>query len=481
MWYFVAMRRNWALVLSLSGALSGLVGCGQAVTETSPAEGPAPTSEPAPAPSTPNRGEVAAEEAPTPPAPTPAEVLPELELLHAVPSRVSVSSAYRDDPAQVARLVDGDLETAWNSRTGDLVGAWIELELPLHVTVRAIAITPGYTHVTPRADLFPGNHRISRVRIHREGAVLAEHDLDVERREPVELPVNAGGGRYRVEVLATVPGTHDDWQETCVSELRVLGTAAQGRAGASTPVTSVGALTGSLEDAELATEAAEDAELDAELEAMTIEQYGDLLEDWIGYVAGLSPELDQDDFDASPTARDNIERLARERREILHGAAEIFEERDAARGQALERRAAGPDGLWAGRVTDLEALLDGYEALLGPTRRCEVATRRADVSAQTLRSLLDTYSMLLDVDLEGGYGPDGRRLSGARRIELRDARTAAQAFLGRLQSAGVREDAESLPARGRTALLESTDPGPAALASDWASTRRELERARDCP
>jgi hypothetical protein len=470
------MRSSGPVALSWLTALLVLIGCGESAPAEAPPADPAAGSAPAPT----EAPTPAGSEAPPAAPPEPAAALPELELLHAVPSRVAVSSAYRDDATQVGRLVDGDLETAWNSRTGDLVGAWIELELPTDVAVRAIAITPGFTHVTPRADLFPGNHRVSRVRIHRDGAVLAEHDLDVERREPIELPVHAGGGRYRIEVLTTVPGTRTDWQETCVSELQVLGTAPLGRAGSSSPVTSVGELAGSLEDVELAAEAAADGALDAELVALNIEEYGDLLTDWAVYVAGLSPELDQDEFEEeSRTTPESRERIYGERHGHFHYAAGLLQHVDAARAQAMEERASHPDGLWAGRVEDLEALLDGYEAMFGPARRCDAAALRAHASAQTLRSLLDTYIMLLDVDLEGGYYAHGS-LSSARRAALRDARTAAQALLTQLGRAGVREDAESLPARGRTVLLESAEAGPPALASDWASTRRELERARDC-
>src|SRR5262245_35308962 len=73
---------------------------------------------------------------------TPAEV----ELLHAVPAVVAVSSTVANQNDKPEHLVDGRLETAWNSRTGDLVGGWIAFRLPRDVTVKKIKLTAGYVH-----------------------------------------------------------------------------------------------------------------------------------------------------------------------------------------------------------------------------------------------------------------------------------------------------------------------------------------------
>jgi len=110
-------------------------------------ETPTPPAEPRVTPSKTTRAEEPAR---------PAEQ--EVDLLHAVQTEAGVSSAYRDDVSQVARLFDGDLETTWNSRTGDLAGSWIEISLPEDVTVTAIEITAGYTKVDGDRDLFTGNH-----------------------------------------------------------------------------------------------------------------------------------------------------------------------------------------------------------------------------------------------------------------------------------------------------------------------------------
>lgn len=166
----------------------------------------------------------------------------DVDLLRAVATDLAVSSTYRNQRSQVASLVDGSLETAWNSRTGELAGAWIEVRIPASARVSAIQLTAGFTHVTPRADLFPGNHRVRRVRVSRDGVVLGEHTLEVESRALQSLPVSGPGGVYRVEIVEVLPGSRTDWREVCISELRVLGSDAAARAGRRLPRTAVGAL-----------------------------------------------------------------------------------------------------------------------------------------------------------------------------------------------------------------------------------------------
>ena len=174
-------------------------------------------------------------EGPTPPAEP-------IDLLRGARTALAVSSAYRDKQGQVARLVDGLLETAWNSRTGDLVGAWIEVRLPADATVTSIALTSGFTKATKTSDLFAGNHRVSKVRVSRGGQEVGIFDLDTESRELQTLPVKGGGGIYRIEILGVVPGTKTRWREVCISELRVMGHAPVTNAGKRFPNFDIGEL-----------------------------------------------------------------------------------------------------------------------------------------------------------------------------------------------------------------------------------------------
>lgn len=165
-----------------------------------------------------------------------------IDLLRATRASLAVSSAYRDDVAQVHALVDGDLETAWNSRTGELEGAWIEARVPDDASVTSIALTAGFTRRTARADLFEGNHRVARVRVLREGAELGVFPVDPSSREIQSLPVSGPGGRYRIELVELVPGSRADWREACISELRVLGHAPGAIAASASPTVAIGAL-----------------------------------------------------------------------------------------------------------------------------------------------------------------------------------------------------------------------------------------------
>ncbi|MBX7192711.1 MAG: hypothetical protein K1X94_11665 [Sandaracinaceae bacterium] len=166
----------------------------------------------------------------------------DVDLLHAVGTDLAVSSTYRNQRSQADALIDGDLETAWNSRTGELTTSWIEVRVPATAHVSAIAMTAGFTHQSARADLFTGNHRVRRVRVSRDGVVLGEHTLDPQQRGLQSIPVSGPGGVYRVEIVETLPGSRTDWREICISELRVMGTDPGARPGQRIPRVAVGTL-----------------------------------------------------------------------------------------------------------------------------------------------------------------------------------------------------------------------------------------------
>jgi hypothetical protein len=165
------------------------------------------------------------------PAPGPAPAAPPdaaaaaqpVELLHAVPSTVAVSSTVDNAAILPEHLVDRDLETAWNSRTGD-TGAWIAVRVPREVHVDRIRMSAGFTHQDPKGDLFTMNQRIQQVRVSRAGTVILEQRLDPGSRNLQELPIDAAGGDFRIEVTELIPGTEASWREVCVSELEVWGT-----------------------------------------------------------------------------------------------------------------------------------------------------------------------------------------------------------------------------------------------------------------
>lgn len=201
--------------------------------------------------------------------PPAAPATPAVDLLHAVSAEVAVSSVYRDQASQAAHLVDGDAETAWNSRTGELVGAFIEVRLPANVEVESVALIPGFARVRGDNDLFLGNHRVARVRVLRDGAEVGTFPVDTSSRTLVRLPVRGGGGVYRIEVTEVLPGSRPSWQETCISELAIFGRAPDARAGSRLPRTGVGTLPPPRPDASTLDRAAVGASLRRELTQLT--------------------------------------------------------------------------------------------------------------------------------------------------------------------------------------------------------------------
>lgn len=146
-----------------------------------------------------------------------------VNLLASVPSTVAVSSTVANANLVPEHLVDGKLSTAWNSKTGELVGAWIAVRLPADVQIKTIKLTAGFVHKNQSGDLFTLNPRIKKVRISRAGQFVVEQTLDVENRGLQEIAVDMPGGDFEIRVLEVVPGSKPNWRETCISELEVWG------------------------------------------------------------------------------------------------------------------------------------------------------------------------------------------------------------------------------------------------------------------
>jgi hypothetical protein len=155
--------------------------------------------------------------------PFPAVPAAVVSLLDLVPSKVAVSTTVDNPRDFPEHLVDGRMETAWNSKTGDLNG-WVAFRVPPDVHVDRIELTVGFNKRSGAVDLFTSNHRITRVRIVRDKVPLKEVSLDPNVRELQLIPIDGPGGEYEVRVLQTLPGTNKAWRELVVSELRVMGT-----------------------------------------------------------------------------------------------------------------------------------------------------------------------------------------------------------------------------------------------------------------
>lgn len=136
----------------------------------------------------------------------PAAMVADVELLHRAGAKVTVSSVVVNPKIHPGDLIDGDRGTAWNSRTGELDGAWIAFRVPAGAHVTRIAMTVGFTGKGPEGDYFVMNRRIREVRVTRDGDKPRRFVLDPASRELQSLPVDGPAGDYRIEVVATVPG-----------------------------------------------------------------------------------------------------------------------------------------------------------------------------------------------------------------------------------------------------------------------------------
>ena len=165
------------------------------------------------------------------------------DLLHTTEARLAVSSTVANPHDRAEHIADGRLDTAWNGKTGDLVGAWFGFRVPQATRVRIIELTVGYAATSKRGeDLFAANHRIARVRVSRDGKALFEHAFDPDVREYQPITLDEAGGDFRIDVLAVKAGTRPEWRELVISELRVFGIAGSAKqAVESAPRVRVGA------------------------------------------------------------------------------------------------------------------------------------------------------------------------------------------------------------------------------------------------
>lgn len=428
--------------------------------------------EPPPAPVATDEAAPQADEAPT--SAEPAEVAepeaPPVDLLQSVATDLAVSSAYRGQAAQLPRLVDGRLETAWNSESGDLSGAWIEVRLPASATVTSISMTAGFTHRTDRADLFTGNHRAARVRVLRDGAEVGAYALDVESRELQTLPVEGPGGVYRLEIVETHPGTNASWREICISELRVMGRAPDAREDERWPRFAIGQLP--------APRGAEPPDR-AAIAAAHRQQVISIERAWRDYEVRAHFLDNTTGVDESHDAE--LRELDRVRSGVLERAAAFVEPVDQAASDALRRRAATPHGIPVGigydharlekRGMDLQAIAAGIEAvteLVGDDEaRCRWA--RAHAGLRVLRLEHAATNAWYLIEYNGEFGIDDSPAEGRRQGRLDDMRDALSA-IGRAWSSNAAGSVNRLRRLDRSAL---PDDG-----SEFDALNAQLDRAQ---
>jgi hypothetical protein len=166
-----------------------------------------------------------------------------VDLLYETNAVVAVSSRVNNPRDLPDHLVDRKPETAWNGRTGDLVGAWIAFRVPTDAHVDYLTMSAGFDKKTDAGDLFLMNHRVAEVEVSRNGAAIRTATLSTDERKPQRIDIGSMGGEFKMKITRVVPGTRSAWREITVSELAVFGTkGATARAKPGPPVVRVGSL-----------------------------------------------------------------------------------------------------------------------------------------------------------------------------------------------------------------------------------------------
>jgi len=178
------------------------------------------------------------EPAPPPPLPAPVPVpvvpapgdaavdagQPIVDLFRAVPTTVTVSSTVANRSILPRHLVDRDPKTAWNSATGQLVGAWIQIAIPMGWTIDDVRMTAGFTATGPGGeDYFTMNPRIKSVTVTADDKPAGTFPLDIASHDLQTIRVHAEH-IVRLTIADIEPGSKPSWLEASVSELEAWGT-----------------------------------------------------------------------------------------------------------------------------------------------------------------------------------------------------------------------------------------------------------------
>src|SRR5882672_3650312 len=100
---------------------------------------------------------------------------PLIDLLHSAPSTITLSSRVANPAIKPEHLADHDFDTAWNSKTGELVGAWIDIAVPEHASIVELRMTAGHTGKGPKGeDYFTMNPRIRAIKVLHGDYLLGE-------------------------------------------------------------------------------------------------------------------------------------------------------------------------------------------------------------------------------------------------------------------------------------------------------------------
>ena len=153
--------------------------------------------------------------------------------------RLTVSSRVDNDTESPLFISDGDKETAWSSKTGELEGAWVEMHVSGSLSIKNLLMTVGMTKTVTGpdgSDLFLQNPRIEQIALswtpiigdpgeekRGETAIVVERfKLDVASRDLQAVAIPSAlqpPGILRMTVTKVQMGTKSAWREVSISEL----------------------------------------------------------------------------------------------------------------------------------------------------------------------------------------------------------------------------------------------------------------------
>ncbi|MEM9070630.1 MAG: discoidin domain-containing protein [Myxococcota bacterium] len=315
-------------------------------------------------------------------------------------TRLSVSTTTPSLRSGPRFLLDGNPATSWASHRGD-DDAVIEFELPTAAKVERLEMTAGFTQRVDGHDRFTENLRITRVRVQYLDRVV-EVNLDPERRDLQPINIQGGGGRWRIEILETIPGTRRNYREVCVSELRAIGRAPQSAIGGN-PTLYLGGFSEGTPVDDIA---------QARVDVANVRGRVDTLSGWSGELSVL--------FDAYPMRCGLPGFRRRVERHLL-----------AAQGAAEGNEDAHADFEWLRCPGEFAALDEVYEGRRVARDAMEAAAHNYETSTIELSAAFDSWSEACLRRL----GPDDPLRWSDEKSEFFDAAEALSAALARLEDA----------------------------------------------
>ncbi len=129
---------------------------------------------------------------------------------------------------QPDKATDGRRDTAWvEGASGPGLGEWISVELPTGMYVTEVAMIVGYDKVKndQYGDRWGLNNRVAMARLTFDDGTAVSSDFDTADRDFQTVAVDPPerSREVRIEIADVTRGRHREWNDTCISEIRIRG------------------------------------------------------------------------------------------------------------------------------------------------------------------------------------------------------------------------------------------------------------------